>query len=670
VVVLLALFVLPVTATVTPYSPENCELQLAAPTAPRWTPIPDAYGALDDSSEEGDLFMRTATGNPYLSGPGDFGLKSTSAPWTEATHFSLVRLQFTTPKEFHEIETNPIQLFGFFGAFRWRENGFGSCARVVLLKESSTGQLQLFNCGGHSPESFSNISELESSTDYLLEFEMSPKRKEIILRVFKIRLEDTNVEFINIPSTPIPEGDHFQFQWEDSVVGYPATLGHNSPILPSVGIAPDAPHSRYFPRTDAWGSSWGKWSIGEIFFCRERAAPPLDTPNTRPPWFPELKKYTFTHSNLYPGEGEAGEVMIAPFLAFHESESLGTWKDSGSQLFTLVSVALGGARKPEAGQTFFERDSDVANIAEQSYTVWACGEMGTFVMVSMKFVEMNGAIVVSVSGPKRSDKISECPSSGEVARRMNNTINETIAQHESAIGLGVSAIEVDIYMPYELNHLSAEDCQKLPKINSQAMVFLGNMARIEDEVSVIHNFNSSTVFSSSECSGDVNAMFEDLPVVSAPLSDSEFTAFGLIATCEYPANNNKSNITLEGEAAMKIIKLQIVYDDTSTEVSQVETRIKRVEGCHYKTHLASEVKRAWNCAEDLGNATICLEGITYLQIGSLPPSPPASPPSPSSGSLPFLDGECSCVSCYTLHGFKDLDAVEALGKQENDCGGS
>ncbi|ACO68926.1 predicted protein [Micromonas commoda] len=119
---------------------------------------------------------------------------------------------------------------------------------------------------------------------------------------------------------------------------------------------------------------------------------------------------------------------------------------------------------------------------------------------------------------------------------------------------------------------------------------------------------------------------------------------------------------------MKIIKLQIVYDDTSTEVSQVETRIKRVEGCHYKTHLASEVQRAWNCAEDLGNATICLKGITFLQIGSLPPSPPASPPSPSSGSLPFLDGECSCVSCYTLHGFKDLDAVEALGKQENDCG--
>ena len=115
---------------------------------------------------------------------------------------------------------------------------------------------------------------------------------------------------------------------------------------------------------------------------------------------------------------------------------------------------------------------------------------------------MKGAIVVSVSGPKRSDIISECPSSGEVARRMNNTINETIAQHESAIGLGVSAIEVDIYMPYELNHLSAEDCQKLPKIDSQAMVFLGNMARIEDEVSVIHNFNSSTVFSSSECSGE------------------------------------------------------------------------------------------------------------------------------------------------------------------------
>ena len=67
--------------------------------------------------------------------------------------------------------------------------------------------------------------------------------------------------------------------------------------------------------------------------------------------------------------------------------------------------------------------------------------------------------MVSVSGPKRSDNISECPSSGEVARRMNNTINETIAQHESAIGLGVSAIEVDIYMPYELNHLSAE-CRK------------------------------------------------------------------------------------------------------------------------------------------------------------------------------------------------------------------
>ena len=59
--------------------------------------------------------MRTATGNPYLSGPGDFGLKSTSAPWTEATHFSLVRLQFTTPKEFHEIETNPIQLLDFSG---------------------------------------------------------------------------------------------------------------------------------------------------------------------------------------------------------------------------------------------------------------------------------------------------------------------------------------------------------------------------------------------------------------------------------------------------------------------------------------------------------------------------------------------------------------------------
>jgi len=609
--------------------------------------------------------MRTATGNPYLSGPGDFGLKSTSAPWTEATHFSLVRLQFTTPKEFHEIETNPIQLFGFFGAFRWRENGFGSCARVVLIESSngSRGRLQLFNCGGQSPESFLNISELESSTDYLLEFEMSPKRKEIILRVYIVS-ECTECK----NETTIAEGDHFQFQWEDSVVGYPATLGHNSPILPSVGVAPDAPHSRYFPRTDAWGSSWGEWSIGEIFFCLERATPPLDTPNTRPLWFPELKRYTFTHSNLYPGEGKAGEVMIAPFLAFHESESLGTWKDSGSQLFTLVSVSLGGARKPEAGQTLFERDSDLVNIAEQSYTVWACGEMGTFVMVSMKFVEMNGTIVVSVSGPKRSDNISECPSSGEGARRMNNTINEPIAQHESAVGIGVSAIEVDIYMPYDLYHLSAEDCQQLPKINSQAMVFLGNKARNEDEVSVIHNFISSTVLNSSECSGDVNAMFEDLPVVSAPQNDSEFTAFGLIATCEYPANTNKLNVTLEGEAAMKIIKLQIVYNDTSTEVSQVETRIKRVEGCHYKTHLASEVQRAWNCAEDLGNATICLEGITFLQIGSLPPSPPASPPSPSSGSLPFLDGECSCVSCYTLHGFKDLDAVEALGKQENDCG--
>ena len=256
-----------------------------------------------------------------------------------------------------------------------------------------------------------------------------------------------------------PRGGPFPVSWEDSVVGYPATLVTTAPYC-HLSVSHRMRHIRATFLEQMLGDLLGKWSIGEIFFCRERAAPPLDTPNTRPPWFPELKKYTFTHSNLYPGEGEAGEVMIAPFLAFHESESLGTWKDSGSQLFTLVSVALGGARKPEAGQTFFERDSDVANIAEQSYTVWACGEMGTFVMVSMKFVEMNGAIVVSVSGPKRSDNISECPSSGEVARRMNNTINETIAQHESAIGLGVSAIEVDIYMPYELNHLSAEDCQK------------------------------------------------------------------------------------------------------------------------------------------------------------------------------------------------------------------
>ena len=89
---------------------------------------------------------------------------------------------------------------------------------------------------------------------------------------------------------------------------------------------------------------------------------------------------------------------------------------------------------------------------------------------------------------------------------------------------------------------------------------------------------------------------------------------------------------------MKIIKLQIVYNDTSTEVSQVETQIKRVEGCHYKTHLASEVQRAWNCAEDL-ECNNLPRGITFLQIGSLPPSPPASPPSPSSGSLPFPDGE-------------------------------
>ena len=67
----------------------------------------------------------------------------------------------------------------------------------MLLKESSTGQLQLFNCGGHSPESFSNISELESSTDYLLEFEMSPKRKEIILRdskfASKIRMSSLSI---------------------------------------------------------------------------------------------------------------------------------------------------------------------------------------------------------------------------------------------------------------------------------------------------------------------------------------------------------------------------------------------------------------------------------------------------------------------------------------------
>ena len=252
--------------------------------------------------------------------------------------------------------------------------------QVVLLKESSTGQLQLFNCGGHSPESFSNISELESSTDYLLEFEMSPKRKEIILRVFKIRLEDKLPEFIN--KTTIARGGPFPVSMGRLSCWIPCYTRSQQPHIAICRYRTGCATSRATFLEQMLGDLLGgKWSIGEIFFCRERAAPPLDTPNTRPPWFPELKKYTFTHSNLYPGEGEAGEVMIAPFLAFHESESLGTWKDFGSQLFTLVSVALGGARKPEAGQTFFERDPDVANIAEQSYTVWACGEMGTFVMV-------------------------------------------------------------------------------------------------------------------------------------------------------------------------------------------------------------------------------------------------------------------------------------------------
>ena len=60
---------------------------------------------------------------------------------------------------------------------------------------------------------------------------------------------------------------------------------------------------------------------------------------------------------------------------------------------------------------------------------------------------------------------------------MNNTINETIAQHESAIGLG-SAIGVDIYMPYELNHLS-EDCRNCQKLLA-AMVF--SKHGIEDSV--------------------------------------------------------------------------------------------------------------------------------------------------------------------------------------------
>jgi len=35
--------------------------------------------------------------------------------------------------------------------------------------------------------------------------------------------------------------------------------------------------------------------------------------------------------------------------------------------------------------------------------------------------------------------------------------------------------------------------------------------------------------------------------------------------------------------------------------------------------------------------------------------------------MPSIDGECACVSCYTQHGFKDLDSVEALGKQQSGC---
>ena len=98
VFVLLALLVLPA-ARGDDYTPRshpidtrneqlNCKLQLAAPTAPRWTPVPDAYRPHDGRSEEGDLFMRTATGNTYFSGPADIGLTSKSAPWTEATHFT------------------------------------------------------------------------------------------------------------------------------------------------------------------------------------------------------------------------------------------------------------------------------------------------------------------------------------------------------------------------------------------------------------------------------------------------------------------------------------------------------------------------------------------------------------------------------------------------------
>ena len=193
VFVLLALLVLPA-ARGDDYTPRshpidtrneqlNCKLQLAAPTAPRWTPVPDAYRPHDGRSEEGDLFMRTATGNTYFSGPADIGLTSKSAPWTEATHFTLIRLQFTTPKSFREIGTNSIQLFGFFGGFRWRESGFGSCARIVPDEAGGDlykGQLQLFNCGGYSSEDSFNISKkLDNNTNYLLEVKMSPKLEEI-----------------------------------------------------------------------------------------------------------------------------------------------------------------------------------------------------------------------------------------------------------------------------------------------------------------------------------------------------------------------------------------------------------------------------------------------------------------------------------------------------------
>ena len=671
----------------------NCKLQLAAPTAPRWTPVPDAYRPHDGRSEEGDLFMRTATGNTYFSGPADIGLTSKSAPWTEATHFTLIRLQFTTPKSFREIGTNSIQLFGFFGGFRWRESGFGSCARIVPDEAGGDlykGQLQLFNCGGYSSEDSFNISKkLDNNTNYLLEVKMSPKLEEI--EVYLSQDDQVN------ESECIKKDEYFQFReqplWEDPVAAYPVTFGHNSPVLPSVNVAPDAPHSRFFPRTDDWGFSWGEWSIGEMFLCLEPDITPITpTPNIRSSWFPELKKYTFTHSNAYPGDAESDRVLIAPFLAFHETESIGTWKDANSQLFKLVSVTLGGADKPKAGATFFERDSNVTGITEQqNYTIWACEpEIETFIMISMKIVEVNGSILAAVSGPRRGDNVSECPSSGEAAR--NLTANETlIAQHEAADGIGVSAIEVDVYMPYDIHSWSANDGHiptsppgvSLPNV-SQAMVFLGNIAREDNrskpsEVSVLHNV-LATEFNSSRCGLDMNtvasmnATFKDLPVVNLPVftpgdpQTENFTAFGLVATCEY---SNKSKVSFEDEAAMIIFKLQIDYTHSDTHVHQVETRIKWIEGCHYKTHLAPEVQHAWNCAEyattDVCALGFCLEGITFLQIGSLPPSPPASPPPPLLDFMPSIDGECACVSCYTQHGFKDLDSVEALGKQQSGC---